>query len=349
MIGSRPLGGGFAAVLALALVASAAALPVVAGGDTVVAGGERAPAERSADRPTPAASEAVDALHGNHVTVPRQVVAEGEVVVDQLYIYRDGFVAVYAGRGEDARLLGSREVAAGFHANLAIDTNRSFWAAASGAQTVTVKLHVDDGDGEFDPATDRVPPAGAGGYPTTETTARPGERAAVVVPYAGNATHRTDGRELTIRRVDLPADGYLVLRGTTDRGTPGEVVAGTPLSAGRHENVTLSLGADFFGDARSSVVLYAEVRTGGENPEAATPIEVGGDPVATRFSVRKGTSEADGGIGVSTATPTRTVAPTSAGDDTGGDAGPTPGFGVGSAAVALLAVLLGVARLGREA
>lgn len=320
-----------AALLLVTLVTVAAVgLPVAASGD--------APSDGTSVADTGTA----DALHGNHVTVSRQVVADGRLVVEQLFLFEDGFVAVYADNGSEERLLGVRSIESGLHSNLAIETDPAFWAGQTGPQSLTVRLHTDDGDGTFDPEEDTVPPAGVGGYPTTEVTVRAGERAAVVVPYAGNGTHRTAGRELTIRRAALPRDGYLVLRATTDRQRPGRIVAATRLDAGNHENVTLTLDEAFFANARSSTVLYAELRRGGDSPATATPVRVGDAAVATRFSVRKGTANSSDGVGVVTATATRTAAPSTDAEDSG----ETPGFGVVAGVLGtLLAVLsLQVAR-----
>lgn len=276
--------------------------------------------------------------HGAYITVDDQVSADGEVVVRNVHVLVDRYVVLYAGDDEPERIVGHAAVSAGGHSAVSIDTADEYWAAREGNVTVWVLLHSRDGDGRFDPSVDsRLESARHDGTRFTVRKSRRGD--ANVVPASSGGID-TDDASITLRRVELPTEGFVVLH-ADDGGAAGEVVGRTALDAGLHEGVDVAIDETFFrgqsGQFPLRAVVYADDGDGEFGPDDR-PVGVGDSVVESPFYVR--ISGADDGPEIITPT-----APESAGS--GEAAGWIP-FGTIGLGVALVAALLVASLLARR-
>lgn len=224
--------------------------------------------------------------HGAYITADDQVSADGEVVVRNVHVLVDRYVVLYAGDDEPERIVGHAAVSAGSHSAVAIDTEDEYWAAREGNVTVWALLHSRDGDGRFDPSVDgRLESARHDGARITVRKSRRGD--ATVVP-ASSAGIDTDDATITLRRVELPTDGFVVLH-ADDGGAAGEVVGRTALDAGPHEDVDVAIDEAFFGGQSGQfplrAVVYADDGDGEFGPDDR-PVGVGDSVVESPFYVR---------------------------------------------------------------
>ena len=332
---------------------------------------------------TPLAVATVQA-HGNHVTADSQITDDGTVIVETVSSMTPGFVVLRADDGgRPGEPLGNASVARtpnmSFLTSVSVALDSNAWADWDGNRTVWVVLHDDiDGDGEFDFGTD-LSMAGRSPTASTEITVGRGDRgAARVLAGAFDAQDLADGA-LTVRRVDLPAAGHVVVRPLGSNRTIGT----QSLPAGSHSNVTVALDESFLADRdrdfRVRVTAYRDTGDGTFGPEDR-PLSTGNQTVATALSVAPGNGSDDGPVintptvtsepdpsptEETTATPAGTATtddpttgPTDAADgresgtagtSADGSAGSGPGFGVGIALGAMLTALAALLRSTRRA
>lgn len=316
------------------LVAALVALAAL--GPLAVAGGSPAGAVEAADLSR-------GGLHGNHVTVDPQVAADGTVVAETAASLTSGFLVVRADAGgRPGAPLGHTSLdGAAFRTDVAVALD----SPLADARTLWAVVHVDDGDGEFDPATDRSVAARSPGA-RQSFVVRGGDRPVHVLARGFDPLALADGA-LTVRRVSLARPGYVVAH-----PIDGDGVVGTrKLSAGTHANVTLSLDDSFVaarGDRfRLRLVAYRDDGDG-RFDDGDRPVRVGGEAVGTDVVVdRSGSAGTDDGPAVVTPTPApdrtgRTRPPSTAATPTTRGSG--PGFGVAVALCCLLAVGAGARR-----
>lgn len=292
--------------------------------------------------------------HGWGVEVDDQVVGDDTVVVRTLFVLEPSWIAVHrvADDGPGESIGHVRIDHHGEFENLAIDLADGALAGESGVVRLVAVVHGADGDGTFDwpdgdpiyrpddPVTDRFDVS-----PSDDGSAR-------LV-----ANRQTTEGNLTVARVDLPADGFLVLYEETDDGSRGDVVGVRPLSAGHHENVTVPIDHRFYNAERTSVYVVAGIhRDDGDGTfdrDADDPFTVNGSALTVAFDAEK--ERFDLPTESPTASPTAdpTPSPSSPGaaatethkTDTPTLTPPTempgqPGFGFGAAVVALVALAL---------
>jgi len=303
-------------------------------------------------------------LHGNHVAVGTQVSADGTVIAGEAATLAPGFLVLRNDDGDrPGEPLGHTALTgATIRTDVSVAVDDDVWADWSGTRTLWAVVHLDDGDGEFDPAAD---PSAADRYPSASRQFRleRGDAPVRILARQTDAVALRNGT-LTVRRVDLAADGYVVAHPLDD----DHAVGARALPAGSHRNVSLDLDESFVADRdrRFRVHLVAYRGDGdAEFDDDDRPVSVGGGRVETVVVVRRveggrtteplvvtpspkpGTSGAD-------STPAGSAGPaTVAGEETSG-AGPTAptggtntdadadgvgrGFGVAVAVGAILAV-----------
>lgn len=309
--------------------------------------------------------------HGsNHLGADPQASADGVVRMESVFATEDGFIVIYRDRGgERGEVLAHRPFSASTHDvfDVPVEVGDEAWTDLSRNATLRAVLHGDDGDGEFEPASD-PPLTSFSGVAGDSFVVRRGTTAYVGAASGADVQRSADGT-VEVRSVRLPDRGYVVLRNSSGGG-PGEVVGVTALDAGSHANVSVDLDEGFFADrpanATFSVWAHAYVDDGdGEFDEADRPVRAGNETVGTRFGVEKRstgstpTPTPEEGSLVRTATPTDTPGastPTSARPSTthSSPASPTAGTardgtGFGPAAtLAALAVLAGGALVRRR-
>lgn len=293
--------------------------------------------------------------HGNHVEADSQHSTDGTVVVEAVRPLTDGFLVLHRATadGDIGEPIGHEPVslADGFQRGLRVQMNQDAWRNWPHNETLWIVFHADaDEDGEFTPGED--PATSAFGTVTgrTITLAKSDQPARVLAERS--EPQRTESATATIPEVVLPDDGYLVLR-TSDESN-ATVVGSTQLSAGVHENVSLSFDESAFPENRSTVGLYAQLYTDdgdGEFTADDAMIRAGDRPVSSYFLVWQVDELADTSTGVDVQTPTSdtdVVTPTTNGSEPTSDAttgesdSVVPGFGLGYAVLALLvaAILL---------
>lgn len=230
--------------------------------------------------------------HGNHVTVGNQMSDDGTVLVEALYVSESGYLVLHADEdGTRGAVVGHEPLERGFHSSVSVQTNGSYWASQTGTTTVRAVLYGDDGDGEF--VLDEDQPLRSFGQVASEQFAV--EKIADGKAYVAAASpwyQQVDGA-VTIRDVALPEDGHVVVREvdrTADDST-GEIVGRTSLSAGVHANVTVDVDASFYAEQNTRFELwttvYGDDGDGAFDAETDSPVLVDGEPVMTRFGVRK--------------------------------------------------------------
>ena len=262
--------------------------------------------------------------HGiNHVGAAPQASADGVVRMESAFATEDGFVVVYRDRGESegrGEVLAHRPFSASTRDvhDVPVRIPPEAWRDLPTNATLRAVLHGDDGDGEFDPATDR-PLTSFGGVAGESFVVRRGTTAYVGASSGGSIQRSTDG-VVEVRSVLLPERGYVVLRNSSG-GVPGEVVGATALGTGNHTNVSVALDRAFFdahpANATFSVWAHAYIDDGdGTFDGDDRPIRAGNETIGTRFGVEKAlpgrtpTPTPDEGSIVRTAPPSSTPSPT---------------------------------------
>jgi hypothetical protein len=312
--------------------------------------------------------------HGWSLEVDPQGVGDDAVVLKHVSMLEPGIVAVH--RLEDGELgpvLGAREFEeAGESDAVGVPLDRDGWAAVEGTARLAAVVHTSDDDGTFEwPGDDAVFRTDDPVITRFDVEKADGSSARVVgvrQPTSGNVTLRT---------VDLPDDGFVVLYEEVD-GSRGDVVGVRPLAAGHHEDVQVAVDPRYYNDQRSRLYLVAAVLSddgdGTFEPGEDAHVTVNGSTVASTFDAEKqrnalptrsptasptatatdgGTATGtDGGTatgtdgGTATATDSPTTTPDTAAEDL--TASPTdaatPGLGVVVALVALVALAGSVLR-----
>jgi len=316
--------------------------------------------------------------HGiDHLSADTQASADGVVRMESVFATEDGFVVVYRERGgERGEVIAVRPFDAGTRDvfDVAVEVPPGAWADLPRNATLRAVLHGDDGDGEFDPATD-PPLTSFGGVAGDSFAVRRGSTAYVGASSGASVQRSADG-VLEVRSVRLPERGYVVLRNSSG-GEPGEVVGVTALDAGHHRNVTVELDGAFFADrpANATFSVWAQVYLDdgdGTFDGDDRAVRAGNGTVGTRFGVEKALpgrtptpTPGEGSI-VRTATPSATTSvspapslspspsnpttsPTTTASPPPGTDGSGPGFGARAAVVALVTLAAGalVRRVGR--
>jgi hypothetical protein len=303
------------------------------------------------------------AAHGNAVALDAQRSTNGTIQVEGVRSLTDGWLVVHADDGgEPGAVIGHRFVSGGteLRTDVRVAIDEAVWADWNGTRTVHVLLHNDDGDDAFDSASDPVITTSGN---RAGATIQLGQASAPAMVAAQRDHTPTTTGNATVRQVDMPTDGRLVL---TSEGPGSRVLARRSLAAGAHENVTLELNRSFYrfqgADFSVTAVLYR-----GTNPaplDETTVIRAGDRPVATTFELAPanattptptaGPSTTSPGAGT-TATPADSMGNGSAGAETTADPAtddppsPTGATGPGfDAVVALLAILFAVFVLSRR-
>lgn len=266
--------------------------------------------------------------HGNYLAVDTQISTDGTVRIEGAFLITDGYVVLHDDdAGELGEVLGHIKPEQNtFQGALSVGINRSYWADVSGSRSLWAVLHYDaDNDGSFQAGDD--PPIGGSADPDWAVNFRVerGDQPAYVLAELEHA-QQTNTSEVEIRRVQLPADGYLVLRSDAN-GEPGEVIGNRSLAAGSHQNVSVSIAEHDYHHRPETFRLWAVVYRGdgsGSFDAGDVPVTVNGTPVASSFEVER-TGELDAGhqhtpSPTATAEPPTETEPTETGShESGGD------------------------------
>lgn len=282
--------------------------------------------------------------HGNHATAHPQVSANGTLVVEQVFLTEPGYLVVRADDdGTPGRVLGSRSLDQGFYTGVSVSFDASHWENVTGNTTVWTVLHADDGDGQFDPATDDLlywfgDPAG--------DRFSVGKRSGAGYVVTGGGSGTTTG-ELLVSRVALPEAGHVVVHEQAN-GSLGRVRGSQPLSAGTHSDVRVpvNLTANRSQWPPLSVAIYTDDGDGTLD-SADSVVRVAGDPVASPLGRQRAVPTRSPGIVTPTPGNPSTAEPTTARGET--DASPTTsadgaGFGVPVTVIAGVLVVLAARR-----
>jgi len=296
------------------------------------------------------------AAHANNVEADAQISTDGTLVVEWEFSEVDGWLAVREDDGgEPGEPVGARRVdsESAFQTDTTIRIDEGEWASTTGGRDLWVTLHREEGGDGFDPDDDPVVTffenvAGS------RLTVAPGERPARVSAEGFGSQAVTDDT-VTVRRVELPEDGFVALHESSadvpqdaDGSHLGDVVGVTELEAGVHENVTVDLAASFVaGGARDEVVQAVVYRGDGSLDAAATErVRAGEAPVETAFRLEFAghastpVETADGSPVVITPEATATPAtPDGGADADGAGVGPLGAVGAVAAAIAALEVV----------
>lgn len=296
------------------------------------------------------------AAHLNHISVDDQVSDDGTLLVETTYVTEGSswHVVAHAHNGSGpGEPIGHRTIDPGPKTAFTVTIDGDRWREFERNTTVWVALHQDDGDGQFDPADDPVF--------VDQFDRRRAQRISVgkrdagrvnVVAHGFSGSQTVNESAVTVPRVRLAESGAVALHAVGENGSLGPEVGRTDVGAGVSRNVTVDIDDSFFAERGDRFELWVVAAHG------ATPVRVGGDPVASLLGVEKGApienASDDGGsvdssLGAPPSSPTPTASSTATAGDTatssrtGPDAGsPTdadgPGFGVGLALLALLAL-----------
>ena len=287
--------------------------------------------------------------HTDHVEADDQASADGTLLLEWEFVASDGWVAVRAdGGGDPGRGLGHRRTnpEQPFRTDTTVGIDEAAWADWNGSRDVWVVLHREDGGEGFDPAEDPLR-TGLDGEPAgSRVTVERADAPASVTAQGFQPETSTDGT-VTVRRVELPDDGFLavhpvdadVAANAADEDV-GDPVGAVRLDAGVHENVTVELEEAYPATVDTEELFSAVLYTGSEGFEAGStaPVTVDDALVRTTFGV-----EFRGGVveGPTPTAPDEDLVTTPEATDT---PSPTPtagdGAGVGVAA-AVVALVLG--------
>ncbi|PSP55414.1 hypothetical protein BRC82_05600 [Halobacteriales archaeon QS_1_67_19] len=239
------------------------------------------------------ASAGLATAHGNHLSVDAQLSEDGTVVVENLFLQEGGYLAIHADDDSPGAVLAHKQLGSGFTSAVAITIDEEFWSEVDDTATVWATLHRDDGDNEFEPDGDDEIFRSFGGFAGSEfTVGKHSEgRAYVVAASAYGVRQQVDGPAVTVANVSLAEPGYVVVR-TVDRDySPGEVIGRARLDAGTHRNVTVEIDESAYESLderfRLYAMVYADDGDGEFDPEADSPVTVGGEPVGSLFDLQK--------------------------------------------------------------
>ncbi|MWG34980.1 DUF7282 domain-containing protein [Halomarina oriensis] len=294
--------------------------------------------------------------HSNHLTTTSQVTSDGTVTVETVFVSQRAHLVVHANDdGEMGEALGSRPLTpGGLQRNVEVAIDDDVWADWGENRSVWVALHADDGDGQYD-ADDPV--FTLFDRPVAERVTV-GKGDAALVTGRGFYGQTTSGPDLSVGRVTIPDDGFLVVRDDeTDR-----VVGTQAVDAGTHEALTVGLDESYYAEQSGGFSVRAQVYLDdgdGTFDDADRLVRAGDAPVETTLPVSfggSGRNETGDGAGVVTPgdpevnTPAETTGDASPGPtdtatvgtddstpDTDASTGTGPGFGV---VVALVAAVL---------
>jgi len=348
--------GSLFAVALLAVVFVAGVVTPVAGTGSAAVPDAASAVETGSDSVLASGPADTGDVHGNHVAVDPQVSADGTVVAETVATLASGFLVLKADDdGRPGEPVGHTYLdGVGFRTDVSVALDA---AAGTDHRRLWAVVHFDDGDGEFDPAAD---PSGADRNPAARQSFALGDGDRPVHVLARESDPlATDEGALTVRRVSLARDGYLVAHPIDgDR-----VVGRQSLSAGRHDGVRLALDESFLdaSDSRFRVRLVAYRDDGdGEFDADDSPVRVGDAVVGTDVVVDRERDPAatDDGPSILTPTPTPASGETvTAGTDATEGTAPDgtdstdatgPGFGVAATALAVVVALAGLALSGRR-
>ena len=219
------------------------------------------------------------AAHGNHLSVDDQYADDGAVVVETVFTSSDGFLVLHADdNGEPGEPIGHTPIESGFATGVTVNVSDEYRGTQNGQRAVWAVLHLDDGDGKFEPGRDAPVPAFGGEAEKrfTVDTRSAGPASVVVSDIDSQETNGT----VVIDRAALGKTGALVVRADRN-GEPGPVVGRTSLDAGVHENVAVELDESYYRNQDSRFGLWATL------DERGSPVTVDGAPIASEFGVRK--------------------------------------------------------------
>ena len=228
------------------------------------------------------------AAHLNHVTAGAQQSPDGTLVVESVFTSSGSYLTVQRDDGgEPGAVVGVTRIRTQTYlTDVRVSIDDEAWDEWE-TQPVHLVLRVDDGDREFDPEDD-TPAQSFGAAATERLTVGDGPRAVVT---AGETLTPDRRGTITVRQVVSDESGHLVVRERATDRTLGT----TPIDAGTHESVNVTVNATARTDAR---VLLATDASG------ESPLLVGEDAIGTNVTVA-----APSDTGTATATPDLVTTP----------------------------------------
>lgn len=231
------------------------------------------------------------AAHGNYVSTDSQVSADGTVRMELTVILADGFVVLHADAGgEPGEPVGHGAIEPFVHPDYAVDVDAGWWANRTGNVSLWAVLHHDDGDGEFHPSDDPPLRTGADDRLVADRFAvRKAAAGPTNVMAEREKAQATGTNVVTIRRVRLASDGYVVIRAA--EAGPGRIVGQRALPAGNHSSVNVTIDETFYERRPEDFKLWAVVHASdGDDtfePAEDPAVRVGNGTVMTRFAVER--------------------------------------------------------------
>lgn len=236
--------------------------------------------------------------HGWSVTVDSQTTSDGTVVVGSVTTLERSYVAIHVREGgEPGRVVGHTAIGSGEFSNLEVALDDSFWSGVSEPTDLVAVIHENDGDGTFEyPDGDQIFLNREQMVTSNFTVARSDNGSTRVV-----ATHQSSNGNVTLDRVDLAQDGFVVLTHADEShhddsdheedGEQSEIVGVRYLTAGHHENVTVAVAPRYYNQQDNRLTLTATVYVddgdGEFDHEQDSPVHAGETPIATHVDAEK--------------------------------------------------------------
>ena len=229
-----------------------------------------------------------------------QTLANGTIRVDTVAAAQDGFVVVHAlDRNGDAVItppLGLAQVEAGFTRFLSIELDADLLAEYGydeGPKAIVPMLHIDDGNGsyEFPDGPDTPVVVDGGALVSPLELSMPTSGTAAIDVGAGTLMVGADGLSVTLDRVTLVQEGFVVLHAANEDGSLQvlPVLGVSPLlAAGVHENVTIPMAQGQVPAIGDRVFAMAHVDDGDGSyvfPESDPPYIVDGGAFVVPFTL----------------------------------------------------------------
>lgn len=248
------------------------------------------------------------AAHGNSIEADTQTSTDGMVTIELLTVVTDGFVVLHEAEGDEiGPVVGYTSPGEGpIHTELTVNIGAGYWQNVTNHTTLYVVLHRNEGDSSFNPQEDPMQESASGSLVATKFTVGKTEGNRSVVLAETDHAEEVNSSTVTVRRVELATDGYLVIRANDD-GNPGEIVGHTALSAGTHHDVQIDFDEHFYSHQDERFSLWAVVhRSEGDgtfDPESDRAVTVNNTPVQTQFSLHRTDEVEDHDHGTATPTP----------------------------------------------
>lgn len=223
--------------------------------------------------------------HANHVHADAQVIANGQVVIEEVFPLDEMFLVIHVDDdGNRGTVLGWITVGAGQHNAVEVTIEESV-DLADPTMLQAVLYRDENADDEFDRDED-TPLRSLGNVVADRFAVRQGDQPVRVIANDGFGPQAVEG-PVRVPLVAIDRPGYVVIRADVG-GAPARILGVAELSPGRHEDVVVSTGSGTFaeaGPARLWAIVYADNGDGEFDPDEDQRMTVGDHPVASVMAV----------------------------------------------------------------